>query len=819
MEEEKIVSLSALLRSVGVFFNQSKNFVFDGNSLNNQFQKILESFDHDVFRVTLGNLYPEKLENDNLKFLSSLISLSELLSSGGVSESSPLLNKYNPESGVVSIFEQVSLSGSWNFKGKAALLRHFPDKLAFDERIFPKERKEKKESLSDLLKGFLNELKVALDDFKAKGTLGSTLSVVEKYFWAIPTVIQGNTENENLSVSLFIQSKLTSAFALGLYRGYFKDKKDLNELNRVINDFRGNSKPSEDYPVLTLIHGDFSGIQSFITNISSKLAARSLKGRSAGLVLMQQFIAEHVLKNFGLDLQNLLYSGGGHFYIIAPFYKGVEEQIEKLKDDIDKALFEHFLGDIYLGIGVANITLLQLKENKISEIWINASESVNKDKSRKFSNLPFEKLFVPHGEGGLSEVCDICGKEDKALKTLKEEIKVCADCEGFIGLAGYLKEIQSKREKIIHVDKIKEMIPFLKHIDTIVTDKYALDFSEVYSVFPLPLGFPLENGGQIKEFDTLAKDANERTGTEYLGVFKADVDNLGNIFTRGLKNASFPLVSTLSRELSLFFEGYINSFISDKAFDKDIYLIYSGGDDTLAIGSWDKLIDFANKIYAKFREFTCYNNSITMSASIILVTPHSSVKNFLRESEERLETAKELSVKLEDGTVHSKGAINIFGRSLMWSGLKEENSSKEKRRVENEFENALKFADDLVDVVKRNGKIEDRSIIQRIKEISLFVDEKFQSEDLQREIPNIVSALWLLRYYWVRKFYESEKANIEELLYNDKMFNKINEILKREILYSKSNYELKSARLGDMLVGARIAELKTRIKNNQSKEE
>ena len=46
--------------------------------------------------------------------------------------------------------------------------------------------------------------------------------------------------------------------------------------------------------------------------------------------------------------------------------------------------------------------------------------------------------------------------------------------------------------------------------------------------------------------------------------------------------------ATFSRSMSLFFKVYINQF----AKEKKLSIIYAGGDDVFAIGSWQDIIEF-----------------------------------------------------------------------------------------------------------------------------------------------------------------------------------------------------------------------------------
>jgi len=175
--------------------------------------------------------------------------------------------------------------------------------------------------------------------------------------------------------------------------------------------------------------------------------------------------------------------------------------------------------------------------------------------------------------------------------------------------------------------------------------------------------------GSIKTFNVIAIPANkinpqneedEKRGVEILGILKADVDNLGQIFSRGLKDNRMAIsrYSTLSRSINLFFSGYLDQLIEDKY--PNIYTVYAGGDDLFMIGQWEDIFNFAQDMNEKFRAFTCWNADIHLSAGIALMKPHQPVRKAAEFAEDQLRIAKQ----------NGKSRLNLFSTSILWDNVK-----------------------------------------------------------------------------------------------------------------------------------------------------
>jgi CRISPR-associated protein Csm1 len=150
-------------------------------------------------------------------------------------------------------------------------------------------------------------------------------------------------------------------------------------------------------------------------------------------------------------------------------------------------------------------------------------------------------------------------------------------------------------------------------------------------------------------------------GSQLLGVLRADVDNLGKLFSRGIGEVkSLSRLATLSRMIDLFFSGWVNETLrsppEDKRYDR-IYTVYSGGDDLCLVGPWDVIIDFARHLAVEFERYVAGNPNATLSAGIAVTKPKFPIATSAREAGELLKAAKNAG----------RNRFNLFGVITRWS--------------------------------------------------------------------------------------------------------------------------------------------------------
>ncbi len=216
-------------------------------------------------------------------------------------------------------------------------------------------------------------------------------------------------------------------------------------------------------------------------------------------------------------------------------------------------------------------------------------------------------------------------------------------------------------------------------------------------------------------------------GYKRLSVLKADVDNLGTIFSQGLRqeNTDRRSVSRLvmvSRLLDWFFKGVLQllmkeryriyqdvnlcdqckkkairskeiewefeDLLEDSEIPKPIfyffdhqesppcdqcrdrgtipfYVGYAGGDDLLIIGPHDLLLQYVHDLRMEFHKYTGCNLQITFSAGMDLMHPHEPIVHGVHRAEEALERAK--SQLVDASGLPVKNSICVFNEVLPWN--------------------------------------------------------------------------------------------------------------------------------------------------------
>ncbi len=511
--------------------------------------------------------------------------------------------------------------------------------------------------------------------------------------------------------SLFNHLRLTAALAISLfdYDRHHPDAFSFHTRKSHI-DLEDNHFP------LLLVGGDISGIQSFIGDISSKGAARSLRGRSFYIQLIGEALSQEILQRCDVHDSNVVYASGGNFYLILPNVPETLRNLEAIKLEMDDFLWKKFEGNLSATVSYIPFTydkdlrknpdrLFVPGENKpmgLSDLWTRLAMKLSTRKNQKFpSKLSDPAFFEPIEEGGLKPICAVTGSED-GVRSYKRTIS--GKSEQVHLSEAYLEQEWLGKQLVDHhylvlADKIaasnlptdakpvtmpfgrnywlfsdEDMGRFNSLDDAFLvrtTDTDFLKISHKLKGSCLAFGFRFYGGAQVPmsknekgsneanlTFDDLADHSQGRM--KRLGVLKMDVDNLGLLFKERVIEPSFSSLATLSGLFDQFFSGYINYLRDQEPYRDKVLIVYSGGDDLFAVGAWDAVTRFAAEIKNQFTVFTG-RNDITFSTGIAMIPGKYPISK-------GIEMANEAELYAKSQMIHKKqkDAINILQVTLQW---------------------------------------------------------------------------------------------------------------------------------------------------------
>lgn len=437
---------------------------------------------------------------------------------------------------------------------------------------------------------------------------------------------------------------------------------EFKALAALVHASGGAEKPAEEF---LLVGGDIPGIQDFVYTITSKGAAKGLRGRSFFLQLLGDAMVRRLVTNLGLCPANVIYSAGGNFTLLAP--AGSEPMLEAWQTEFNRALLKEFEGDLYLALAWESLPQSGVKAPGFAAVRERLGAKVAAAKNHRFAEVVakdgWKAIFEPQGRGGLEGYCHACQREPPLDERLVEEIteggeavSKCKQCRGFEVLAGAIAHddlwaIVCDADETARKDdgwqgllarltgfayRFEHEPPQTRGAETVYafndTDLARVSgFRFVANVTPhieeadrewirehSDLDLEIPPGERIKDFALLALQSE---GIPRVGVLRMDVDNLGAIFGQYLRG-SLAQVSALSAALDLFFTGHLNHVCGEinalGECKNVLYTIYAGGDDLFVVGAWDRMPMLAERIRGDFAAYTGHNPHLTLSGGVTL---------------------------------------------------------------------------------------------------------------------------------------------------------------------------------------------------------
>lgn len=462
--------------------------------------------------------------------------------------------------------------------------------------------------MNDMTHDFRNKLKLKEELFP------SLLQWTESLWQFVPS---STNKKQLIDISLYDHSRITCAIASCIY-DYFESRQITDYKNILFKNYEV-TKQFYEQKAFMLFSMDMSGIQEFIYNISGNKALKSLRSRSFYLELMLEVIVDELLDRLNISRANLLYTGGGHAYIILPNTDVVKNDISSFNREIKEWFMKEFTTDLSISMAyeACSGNDLMNTNGEYKNIWRRLSSKLSDMKSHKYSAQDILK-FNHHRSYGDRE-CKECLRSDTEVN----RDGLCSICEGIINISNDLRD----KSFFIISQNGKLKMPFdtyLSVVDRQEAEKLSSDYSiRIYSKNRPFIGSSIATNLWMCDYDYASTHSTtddrgisnyvERSeGIKRLGVVRADIDNLGATFISGIPERynSISRTATLSRQLSLFFKYELNNILEGY----QITVIYSGGDDLFLIGAWDDIITASIKVRECFKEFTL--GKLTLSAGI-----------------------------------------------------------------------------------------------------------------------------------------------------------------------------------------------------------
>ena len=502
----------------------------------------------------------------------------------------------------------VHILSSISIENQAKNIAYCPlSPLESDAILSTKDKKIDKAKYNELWKKFEDEF----SKLKAKNSTDFIYSLdklLEKYWWCIPSAT-----NSDADISLYQHSKTTAAFASALY-----------EFHKEANSENEEALKNSEEKKFLFLKGDISGIQKYIFDLkTNENSSKLLRAKSYEIAELGENLSKEIVTRFNMSIANVITSAGGNFMVLLPNTKDIKGKIEQLQTEKEEEFLKNFAGKLSViisdGVEASENDVQQKNAQRlINKIGDNADDCKQKKmqkaliKNGAILNAFYEKLSK-NGE------CKACG-----VFPAESENELCKHCKELINDGGKLAR--------------KELPPYVA---------------------------PKNEWGEIITF---AEIAEKSTGNKKLAMFKADIDNLGLVFSSSLKERmSFSRYADMSHKLHYFFSEYYAYFVKTHGYKDTIYTVFSGGDDLCILGAWDAVMQFAADFHNEIEKLTNNNPSVTLSGGIVLASSSTPVSLIAEMAENELEKSKHRTDK-NGHTV--KNAITVFGTTVDWETYK-----------------------------------------------------------------------------------------------------------------------------------------------------
>lgn len=609
---------------------------------------------------------------------------------------------------LISVFEQISFGRTHAFP-KICEAKYYPlSPLETDP--FPCTLEEA--TITDypqLFEEFSKSLGKIPLDMGVQHYISSLISLLENYTWCIPRF----SHKDFADISLFDHARTSAIIAQSLWFYHSEN-----------GSLLGQQKDTTEKKFI-LLGGDLAGIQSYIFELDkshSTGVAKLFRARSCHLQALTKSVIVDLLERLDLNPVAQLMDAGGRFVLLIPNTQKVRDVLPGFDLELQQWFFENFSGTLCLNLSyTTKLSEEDFLQGRFREVFDVFSHQLEAAKLKKFSKLmaggisPVIDLDFSKYVDGACRICRIMPAEHNDTATTGKSsdrlTMICHHCRNQIEVIG--KRLPATRFMIIDRSNDNEAIELFNglylHLQKNINrdrDKTAAEIINIrdrgcFAHQAIAAHLPMITQSDIerwqeegkldttedegltyqgeevgvdmpKTFNILAGESRQRqenengdislVGKSFLGALKADVDNLGLIFSIGLGDAlTLTRFACLSRMLNHFFSDYLVKRIESEF--KDMYIIFAGGDDLFLLGPWTQLIHFTRVVGREFRRYVADNPDVTLSAGIAVAKSRLPVPGIAALAETHLEKSKDRSVS----GVMLKNAVTVFNTTVSWA--------------------------------------------------------------------------------------------------------------------------------------------------------
>lgn len=558
-----------------------------------------------------------------------------------------------------SFLSNVPLDSIFNIlNGNHQNFHYMGKMLQSDAKInFPKDGRLKSEYNYNLL---LSKLKQKLNTIAySDDDINALLEFLEEETSFLPSSAK---ESEINDISYFDHVKLATALVSCIYDS-------LIEHSELENRLKEASILSEK--MFLLYSADISGIQDFIYTISSKGALKGLRARSFYLEIIMEVIVDELLRRTELSRANLIYTGGGHAYLLLPNTEKVRGVVESFQTEANAWFRSTFQSALYIASAYCECSANELSNNPKGSyrlLFRSVSEKISQKKRMRYCASEIMEMNLPLRQH--ERECTVCHRMDKLNSDGK-----CVTCSALEKLAAAM--LKCNYFTIVKKPNNGEDFVALPFSYVLITDTEESLYQRFKKECPVRIFSKnriCDNEakcvkmwlGDYASDPTFGDIASQVSGIKRIAVMRADIDNLGQAFVGGFPEEYTTLSrsSAFSRSLSLFFKSHINALLkhgSYQLYDDDdtsrkAVIVYSGGDDVFIVGGWSDIICFAVDLHHALERYT--QKTLTISAGIGLYGEKYPIAAMARE----VGALEDYSKNLE-----GKNAVTIFDESHRYS--------------------------------------------------------------------------------------------------------------------------------------------------------